>query len=391
MHLPSSRRTSVLPPAPPPRVPAAGPAPPPLKADPDVNCPRCRTVLTDPYGIGHCPRCGYCRSLEVEGVAVLAAAGKHRRWTLTLRGLQQALRSTPVIFLAVLVALLAVVPLAIMADRRFPAGSRERALWSTGHLVCGVLLLLAGQAWAITILKRLRELVGWGDLLSPTHLWGLAVRRLPATGWPVGLGASGVVAILSAVIWVGGLSYWFRLDPTPDSEDPVAAKEAAERRKEARERDDLKRTVRRLVDQGSRPAAPADRLPDSPVAAGKTPLPGSSESQSTATYTGGDARPTTTCVIVGFVPASAGREPGLVLATLREGKLSFAGVVRDRVSQKTELLDRLSKLGTSRPIIDGPGIDAVWIRPEVFCEVHQSGTDANGRLVEPKMKGLVED
>src|SRR5579883_1781509 len=129
MHLPSSRRSAVLPPAPPPRPPAGGPAPPALKADPDVNCPRCHTVLTDPYGIGHCPRCGYCRSLELEGVAVLAASARQRRWTASFRGLRNALRAAPVIFLAVSVALLAVVPLAMLADRRFEPGSRERALW----------------------------------------------------------------------------------------------------------------------------------------------------------------------------------------------------------------------------------------------------------------------
>ena len=76
MNLPSSsRRTYVLPEAPPPRPPTGSPAPPPLKADPDRNCPRCHTVLTDPHGIGLCPRCGFCRSLAVEGVAQVTVMG----------------------------------------------------------------------------------------------------------------------------------------------------------------------------------------------------------------------------------------------------------------------------------------------------------------------------
>jgi hypothetical protein len=356
-----------------------------VKADPDLNCPRCHTILTDPYGIGHCPRCGYCRSLELEGVAVLAASAKPKRWTVELRGLRNALRAAPVIFLAVFVALLVFVPLATLADRRFPPGSRERALWSTGHLVCGVLLLGAGQAWAIAILKRMTELVSWGDVLSPTHLWGLALRRLPATGWPVGLGSGGVVAILSAVVWVGGLSYWFRLDAPADPDEVAAQQAAAERRHEAWKRDELKRSVRDLAERQARPGDAAGRRPESPVAAGKTPLAGSSSAA------GGDSRPTTTCVIVGFVPASAGRGPGLVLATLHQGRLTFAGVVRDKMTEKTALIDRLSKLGTSRPAINGLDVDAVWVRPEVFCEVHQSGADAKGRLVDPGMKGLIED
>jgi hypothetical protein len=378
MHLPSSRRSSVLPPAPPPRPPAGGPAPPHLKADPDVNCPRCHTILTDPYGIGHCPRCGYCRSLEVEGVAVLAAAARRpKRWALTVRGLRRALGATPMVFAAVLVALVAVVPLALLADRRFPPGSRERALWSAGHLASGTLLLLAGQAWAVTVLKRLRELVTWGDLLSPLHLWGLAVRRLPETGWAVGLGSSGMLAILSAVLWVGGLSYWFRLTPAPDEQDAAPTQAVIERRKEAQNADEWKRTVRSLADRQARSAA-------------RTPLTGSTAAPLARGATD-DARPTTTCVIVGFVPASAGREPGLVLARLHQGQLTFAGVVRDKMSQKPELLDRLSKLGTARPAVEGLDIKAVWVRPELFCEVHQSGEDDKGKLVDPSMKSLVED
>src|SRR5205807_1727340 len=83
------------------------------------------------------------------------------------------------------------VPLALLADQRFPPGSRERAVWSAGSLVCGVLLLAAGQAWAVAMLKRMNERVGWSDMPSPLFVWGLTLRRLPATAWPLGLGGSG--------------------------------------------------------------------------------------------------------------------------------------------------------------------------------------------------------
>jgi hypothetical protein len=79
------------------------------------------------------------------------------------------------------------------------------------------------------------------------------------------------------------------------------------------------------------------------------------------------------------------------LARLHQGQLTFAGVVRDKMSQKPELLDRLSKLGTARPAVEGLDIKAVWVRPELFCEVHQSGEDDKGKLVDPSMKSLVED
>ena len=207
MNSPSSRRAYVLPEAPPPRhLRRQSPVPPPLKADPDRNCPRCHTILTDPHGIGLCPRCGFCRSLAVEGVAVLAAAGRKQRWAPVFRGLRHALHVAPAALVAVCLAFVAVVPLAYLADQRLAPGSRERALWSAGNVLAGLLLLLSGQAWAITLLKQMKERVSWGDLLSPLQLWGLTLRRLPATAWPVGLGGSGALTVLAAVVWVGGLS-----------------------------------------------------------------------------------------------------------------------------------------------------------------------------------------
>ncbi len=392
MSPPPSRTAPVLPPAPP-RPPAGSPAPPAIRVDPSHHCPRCHTLLTDPHGIGLCPRCGFCRSLEVDGAAALAAAGRPRRvggW----HDLPQALRAAPAAFVAVAVAFAAVVPLALVADRHFPPGSRARALWSAGHLACGVLLLSAGQAWAVAILKQLKERVGWGDMLSPLQLWGLAARRLPETAWPVGLGGSGALAVLSAVVWVGGLSYWLRLDPGPDGDGPSAR--AARLRGDGREAE-VARVARVLGLRQARDEEPPGRAPESPVESSveavpvRAARPAAGEATRPASAPAADSRPVEKCVIVGIVPASAGQAPGLVLATLREGKLSFAGVVRGGVSQRPELLDRLSKLGRSRPLIDGLKLDAVWVRPEVFCEVHQSGVDADGQFVDPKLKGLIED
>jgi hypothetical protein len=381
MNLPSSRRARPLAAAPLPRLPAVGPAPPALRVDPLLNCPRCLTVLTDPHGIGLCPRCGYCRSLEVEGVAVLAAMGKHQRWEPVPRGLRHALRVAPAAMLALCVAFGAVVPLAFLADRRFLPGSRERALWSAANLLCGLLLLLAGQAWAVAVLKRIKERVSWSDLLSPFHLWGLALRRLPTTAWPVGLGGSGMLTVLAAVLWVGGLSYWFSLYPAPE-EDSRSTHEVASRQRGPRDAVEVTQVARTLELPKVRKVAPEKR-PSRPSS--------SSDVLASVRIPAADARPTERCVIVGFVPASNGQEPGLVLATLRQGQLTFAGVVRNGLKQKPELLDRLAKLGRSRSPVDGLNLDAVWVRPELTCEVHQSGADDKGELVDPNLKGLVEE
>src|SRR5579864_4911802 len=45
-----------------------------------VPCPRCGSKLTNPEGLGWCPSCGYCRSLEDDASkAALATPAASRR------------------------------------------------------------------------------------------------------------------------------------------------------------------------------------------------------------------------------------------------------------------------------------------------------------------------
>src|SRR5690348_15640877 len=52
----------------------------PAEATPEVPlCPRCGGKLTNPEGLGWCPSCGYCRSLEQDAKkAALATPAKPR-------------------------------------------------------------------------------------------------------------------------------------------------------------------------------------------------------------------------------------------------------------------------------------------------------------------------
>jgi hypothetical protein len=345
--------------------------------------------LTDPHGIGLCPRCGFCRSLAVEGVAVLASAGQKPQWEPTIGGLRHALRVAPAALVVVCVAFVTIVPLAYFADQRLAPGSRERAVWSACNVLAGLLLVGAGQAWALTLLKEMKERVSWGDLASPLQLWGLTVRRLPATAWPVGLGGSGALTIVAAVVWVGGLSYWFSLYPSAD--DRAGRSGAA--REHSREETEMARVARVLGLSQSQNEGATGHWSDGPGTGGRV-IEGSSaepRSRRPTTAVSGDSRPTERCVVVGFLPAAEGRPPGLIVATLRQGQLTFAGIVRKGLDKKPELLDRLSKISSSRPMLEGLRLNAVWVRPELFCEVHQSGTDAKGEMVDPHLKGLIDD
>ncbi len=388
MNLSSPRTPRVRLNAPP---PAAGPAQMPPQMEPGRHCPRCQTVLTDPLGIGLCPRCGYCRSLELKGAAVLAAPPPPL-WKTAADGLWQALGSAPAACFPVFVAALIVVPMALVADRQFPAGTRGRALWSAGHLFSGLVLLAAGQAWAITILKRMSERVGWADMVAPVRLWGMTLRRLPATALPVGLGGSGALLMLAAAVWVGGLSYWLRLTPS-GAADASSGREEISWRSNARDETDATRIARVL---GFGRAGGEERSERESGAAavsdgGSRTRSSGSTGRPDKTAAPTDSRSTEKCVIVGFVPGGEGKPPGLVLATLRDGQLAFAGIVRNGLTSKGNMLDRLAKLSRPRPAIEGLNVNAVWVRPEMFCEVFQSGADAKGELIDPRFKGLIED
>lgn len=394
-------RSAALPAAPLPRpLSQRGPAPPVFPVDPDRNCPRCQTVLTDPHGIGLCPRCGFCRSLQVEGAAVLAAARKRQyRGAVNLSGLWQAIRVAPAALLIVCAASLAVVPGAYFASQRFAPGSRERAIWSACYLLTGSFFILAGSTGAVVVLRQLKEAVAWSDLFRPLHLWGLALRRLPATGWPVGIGSSGAFAVLAAVVWVGGLTYWLNSDPrVAAAEEPASPQLVAGRVKQSQRELERMRATDKQVARPKRPAAPesAPTAPSSPVEASPEGLiiaPAATRPASLTQAPTVDKRPTETCVIIGYVPKSAGQAPGLVLGTVREGRVSYVGVVYRGVENGSnrDLFSRVATLSRANPPIQDPKVKAIWVNPELFCEVHQSGKDGAGELIDPQLKASIQD
>jgi hypothetical protein len=195
-------------------VPAETPPRRAIASDDELFCPRCRNPLIDARGLGLCQACGYCRSIEEE---CLPPGARLPRW-MTRFGLVpfgELLARMPAWVWGVVAAVLAVLPICHVADRRLPADSPQRAYWSTIQLGLGFLAVLAAQVWTLVFLRKQRERVGTIDLVFPSHLWYLAFRRVPDTNGAIGLAGGGVAAMLAAVLWVGGLSYWLRMDTAP--------------------------------------------------------------------------------------------------------------------------------------------------------------------------------
>jgi hypothetical protein len=207
------------------RVPAEK-TPPSRKTvfDDELFCPRCRNPLIDARGLGLCQACGYCRSIEEE---CMPRGARLPRW-MTRLGLvpfAELLGRMPAWVWGIVAAVVAVLPVCHVADRRLPAESPQRAYWSTIQLGLGLLAVLAAQVWTLVYLRKQRDRVGLIDLVFPSHLWYLAFRRVPDTNGAIGLAGGGVAAMLAAVLWVGGLSYWLRMDAAPphDRSSPGAS------------------------------------------------------------------------------------------------------------------------------------------------------------------------
>jgi hypothetical protein len=333
-----------------------------------IPCPNCNADLTTTSAYSFCSRCGFWRSGD-EFLNQAEAPQQHGGGALSL--LPES--AWPMLFLG-----FSVLPICYYADRRLPPHSLDRALWCVAQCVIGLGIVFLAQIWAYFLLRRRGYPVGIFDILAPLNLWRRAVQALPETGGSLGLAASGCVCSLTAVLWIGGLSYWATYDTEQDMESYFADKKEAP----LPDRQKLKEKVEKVAK-----VEPVKNVkpPVTPPTTPRTP---------TTTSTPRDPRPVEQCVVVGYIPGKDGEVSGLILATLRDGELSYAGTVTTGVNQKDapDLQKKLAPLTSKNPLLKGLDVkSAVWVEPKVFCEVHQSGKDDKGQLVKPALKGVVED
>ncbi|HLJ92372.1 MAG TPA: hypothetical protein VKU02_04185 [Gemmataceae bacterium] len=366
-------------------IPAAETAPlpettPPAETTPAAPpCPRCGGRLTNPEGLGWCPGCGYCRSLEQDAnKAALAAPPVARRPSpFGVVEFVEVLGKLPRWLWVLLGGTAILVVGSFGADFVLEPNSLARALWSSVQLALGVIALLAAQVWAFLLLAPESEHMSAKDLILSARLWSMTCRRLPKTRPQVWLGAWGMVAGTCAVLVVGGLDYWYQF---------YKPKKLVDRGLLAMIQDAANKAHKK--NQSMEEAL--DEL------AGKQDL--AKKKDEPKKETKDDRRPVVDCVIVGYTVATnqkLGKEriTSLMLATLIDGKIKFAGVVRRGFEGRAsdDLLRRLTPLVQNEPFIRGLNTQAIWVKPKVFCEIRQSGFDADGHLKDPNFKDLLSE
>jgi hypothetical protein len=356
----------------------------------ELFCPRCSAPLIDAPGLGLCQSCGYCRSLE-EGIEQPKETIKAPRWVLQLGLLQfwLLLGRIPIWGWGVLAATVAVLMICYVADHRLPVDSPQRAYWSTIQLGVGLAAILAAQVWALIFLRKQRERVGVMDLLCPSNLWYLILRWVPHTNGAISLAGGGATAALTAVLWIGGLSYWLVIDDSNDGElhfGKASLKPEDESANRDKKVGGLWGLATKNKDKRNAPRespAPRTTPPETTSGAGESPSERPDPAKTEA------AR----CVITGYVLDDAGELTGLVVATSKEGKLTSAGVVRPNLTpeERRGLLKRLSAQHRDDPAVDGGPKKAQWVNPVVLCTVKHAGTDKEGQFVKAALDEVIDE
>jgi hypothetical protein len=182
-------------------------------ADPAL-CPRCGGKLSNPDGLGWCPGCGYCRSLEEEGQTVAAVPAPSAPKQPSLLGAAEfglVLQLAPAWLWPLLGGMAVVAAISVAVDYQLAETCLVRAVWSAVQMLLSLVGLVFAQLWTVLLIAADEEKLGARDVLPSIRLWKAGLRRLPMTRKPVWLGAWCLTGLLCGLLVVGGFNYWLEL------------------------------------------------------------------------------------------------------------------------------------------------------------------------------------
>jgi hypothetical protein len=356
-----------------PPTPSIASAPTADESAAEVPCPRCGGKLINPGSLGWCPKCGYCQSLDADAakVVVPSKAGPHKPSPLGIVEFFDMLAKLPAWLWVTLGGITVVVLVSLAADFLLADDSLPRALWSTGELALGLLLLLVAQVWLFVQLAPNDDRLSAKDIILSARLWSLGARRLPETRGQVWFGVWSSTAVLCAVFVVGGFSYWYQFYKPKKIADKNLIAAALAKGKE--KNNSLTESVEDFAKTQD-----LTKKDDKKDKAKPKPVP----------------RLTVDSVIIGYTLEGKAKVSSLIVATLRNDQLKYAGVVRRGLTpaNNKELFPLLTEIRRPDPIIPDLKIAAaIWVDPEVFCEVRYSGLDDFGRLKDAELTGLLQE
>jgi hypothetical protein len=332
-----------------------------------VPCPRCGAALTNPGSLGWCQKCGYCQSLDEETVAVQMSQ-RRKPSPLGTFEILEMIQETPRWVWVLLGGVVVIALISLAANSFLDEDCLERAIYTTAQIGVGLLMFIAAQIWAgIWVGVATEEEIGPKDFILPFRLWAITISSLPRSRKPITLAAWAVAVMVFAVLLVGGLDFWWELYNPKRFAPPPSRSMASPALEDGDPNKSLEDKLKEATGYGENNKDAEDKK--------KSKI---------------DRRPTVPCVIIGYLLEND-QLTGLVLARPRGERLFYAGVVRKGFEKDARaILKQLTTLRQEEPYIAGLEIKAIWVNPQVVCEIHQSGTDSNGLLASPNYKQLVK-
>ena len=305
-------------------------------------CPRCGAPVREDSGLVLCSSCGHCSALDA-ALDRAEPAKDDSSWTWGLLG-----------------GVIVISGLTIMGDFLTPKNSEGRALWGLAELLIGGCGVLVSQIAAVMVMVSLDGRFDLKDIFFFSgRLWVRVVQNLPTTRWPLYLLVWGLLLAASG-LFLGDVGYWTRYHRP---------------RKPVDER--VQRSLRTLDDPS------AEDVPTLP-------------SQTETTTESGAA--VVQVVAVGYIPSDDGNSfSGVLMATLRNGKMVAANVVEQGYTQekREELFRQMERLERPQPPKWWRGnapAGVVWVQADkqdaVVCEVECQGEEDGGKMSRPRYRGL---
>jgi len=359
---------------------ASAPAVQPEQID-EVPCPRCGAKLINPENLGWCSKCGFCRSLEEDAAKMESVAPARARMPSFLGASEflDLLGRAPRWLWVLLAGTAVIALLSLVGNLVLPLASLPRAVWSTAQILLGLLGLFGAQVWALFLIAPGDDKVGAKDAIISGRLWGLTFDRLPETRRQVWLGGWSLAAMLLGVFVVGGLGYWGQFYNPKRVADKGLLQAVAQAAKDKGGDKSLEESVEDVANTQELTKKDEEKRKE--------------EERKKKEQAKIDKRPTVQCVVIGYMVDADKNLTGLVVATLEGERLQYAGTVQRGFTPEAskEVLGRLASLEAPNPLIKGLSMSAVWVKPKLFCEVHQSGADKDGHLISPAFAALLTE
>lgn len=337
-------------------------------------CPKCGGKLINPDELGWCPKCGYCQSLEADaGTKALLGTSKVTKVSpFGVVEFGQLLSRVPSWLRILLFGCVVLAVVSTVAGYCLPRDSIWRALWSSIQLAGGLISIFAAQCLALSIIAPEDDKLGPRDLIIPGRLWKLTLARLPETRKQTWMGAWGACAGLTAVFLVGGLDYWFQFyKPKKLAEKNLLMAAAALAKGD--EGKGLVESVQDMADTQDLTKAKENQKTEKK----KTEIQRTETAQ---------------CVIIGYQVDEKKQVTGILVAALLADRIRYAGIVREGITDRVsaDLKERLAPLQTKDSYIPNLNVDALWVKPAVFCEIEHAGLDDSQRMKHGLFKDLLK-